>query len=441
MNLTGEDWEAPGALPGGRGILFGRCSVIACEIWALDLRSGRPHRLLAGNDDGPVGSRTGPKWGQYVAGHIVYAQDDGVFAVPFDVDAMKLRGSPVALANGLDAAIVASSVSVSASGTLVMRPGDPAGAASYQMMWVDRAGREAPVDTAWAFNPSVSAGDAGWALSPDGARLAIGLVTATGEDIWVKELRPGGRLSRVTLDPGPEHRPRWTPDGRSVTFVAPGRTPPGLYQRRADGTGTDSLLFEGYVAEGVWHPGRDLLLLRWAATTLGPGSGGRDITGFRPGTDTAATPVLVTPFDESAIMLSPDGRWLAYQSDETGANEVFVRPFPITDSGGKYQASNGGGAAPLWSRNGRELFYLAADGAMMAVRVTAGDTLQLDQPVVLFRLPAEMRLLNLLTFRYTPWDVAPDGRFLLARRVDDVDADAVIVVENFLEELKAGVPR
>jgi hypothetical protein len=124
---------------------------------------------------------------------------------------------------------------------------------------------------------------------------------------------------------------------------------------------------------------------------------------------------------------------LAYQSDETGHTEVFVRPFPNVDSG-KRQVSSGGGVAPLWSRDGRELFYLSGDNNMMAVRVAAGATLQLGEPTVLFRVRDE--LLNVETAFYTPWDVARDGRFIMARTVhaSSAEAGALIVVENWLEE-------
>jgi hypothetical protein len=134
--------------------------------------------------------------------------------------------------------------------------------------------------------------------------------------------------------------------------------------------------------------------------------------------------------------LSPDGRWLTYMSDETGTTEVFVRPFPDTDRG-KWQISSGGGRAPIWSRDGRELFFLNASNDMMAVRITTGTVFAASEPTVLFRVPDD--LLDMETEWYTPWDVAGDGRFIMARRVaaGDEGDRAIVVVENFLEELKA----
>jgi serine/threonine-protein kinase len=140
------------------------------------------------------------------------------------------------------------------------------------------------------------------------------------------------------------------------------------------------------------------------------------------------------------VALSPNGRWLAYQSDETGRTEVFVRPFPETDAG-KKQVSSGGGVAPLWSRDSKELFYLRSDHQMMAAGVRPGSTIDIDEPQMLFRVPDE--LLGAEALYYTPWDVARDGRFLMARIVtggpDDIGA--IVIAEHWLQELTAKVKR
>ena len=174
----------------------------------------------------------------------------------------------------------------------------------------------------------------------------------------------------------------------------------------------------------------------FATARKGPCGGGRDIKGVRLGRDTSPVPVIVTPFDEEAIALSPDGKWIAYQSDETGKTEVFIRSFPNTDAV-KRPVSNGGGAAPLWSRNGRELFYLSAGKDMMSARVSGGDSLTISSPAVLFHVPDDLLAVEYLF--YTPWDVAADGRFIMARvrHSGDHAASVVVVAENWLTELKA----
>ena len=149
-------------------------------------------------------------------------------------------------------------------------------------------------------------------------------------------------------------------------------------------------------------------------------------------------PLIATTYDEEAIALSPDGRWLSYESNETGRTEVFLRPFPNTDSG-KWQVSNGGGVAPLWARNGRELFYVNANRDMMVTAVGSGAEPQLGERRVLFHLRDELYLAS--QEFYTPYDIAPDGRFIMARNVTPASTiqAPLIVVENFFEELKAKV--
>ncbi len=423
---------APNALPGGRGVTFLSCS-LGCgvgQLWVLDLKTSRARLLVRG-----------AVAGEYVApGLLVYTADDGgLFAVRFDLNRLEMSGTPIPVgeSTGLGAPIP----HISRSGTLVMAlglgnglSGSSVGGRTFEMVWVDRGGRQTPVDTSWKFRLTGLANNHGWSLSPDGSRLAIGLSTGAGDDIWVKPL-PQGAPYRVTFDPRADMRPRWTPDSRFISFVTV-RQPGGLYLHRADGAGSDSVLFEGVVDEGMVTADNRGLILRQGS--LGALAGGRNITGFRLGTDKVPFPVLATEFDEEAIALSPDGKWLAYQSDETGRTEVFVRPYPNTNTG-KKQVSSGGALAPLWSRDGKELFYLSGDKKMVTARVVPGATIDFAEPKVLFQVPDE--LLGAEALYYTPWDVARDGRFLMVRQVgrESVQAGAIIVVENWIEELKAKV--
>ena len=214
-------------------------------------------------------------------------------------------------------------------------------------------------------------------------------------------------------------------------------TPGGLVQHRADGTGKDSVVVSGLIDEGAIAPDGSWVLFRVGAT--GTVSRGRDILGIRRG-DTARVPLVVTRYDEEAAMVSPDGKWLAYQSDETGRTEVFVRSFPNTDAF-KKQVSSGGGEAPLWSRDGRELYFVSGAHDMMASRVTPGAPLGMSEPAPLFRISED--LLQVEYAFYTPWDIARDGRFIMARQAHSAgDQSAVIVVaENWLRELKAKMKR
>jgi eukaryotic-like serine/threonine-protein kinase len=414
-------------LPGARGVLFQACRAPCgdANLWVLDLRSGAARVLLSD-----------VRAGHYLpSGHLLYVREGQVaMAVPFDLKSLRVRGDPTPVLDSvsIDAGITPY-LAVSGSGTLVMRRGTPAEGGQFDLVWVDRTGRESAVDSSFSFRVTQTAGNYGWALSPDGRRLALGRNTTAGDDIWIKSL-PGGPVTRLTFGSESDVRPRWTPDGRGVTFVSTA----GVFLRRADGTGSDSLLWPRLVDEAALSPDGRWLVLRAGATSAS--SGGRDIFGVRPGVDTAPVPLIVSPYDESSFGLSPDGRWIAYQSDETGRAEVFVRPFPNTNDA-KTQISNGGGRAPLWSRDGRELFYLRGDNTMIAVPVTAGAEWRDGEPRALFGLREPLTVLD--PTYYTPWDVGPDGRFIFARSLErGRDGGApLIVVENWLEELKAKVGR
>jgi Tol biopolymer transport system component len=251
-------------------------------------------------------------------------------------------------------------------------------------------------------------------------------------------------VSRVSFDTAAEFRPRWMPDGRSVSFTSTRGAPMGtatgarLYRRAADATGSDSLLLniDTPVFEAQWTRDGKWLVLRMGGTINLVG--GRDISLFRPGVDSAPVPLLASrEFDESAAAISPDGHWIAYQSNEAGREDVYLRPFPGVDAG-KRQVSTGGGTAPLWAPNGRELFYVNASRDMMSVAVGPGAELDVGEPKVLFHLGERLYLTP--NENYTPFDVSPDGqRFIMARQIVDASRPElpVVVTENWFEELKA----
>jgi len=422
-------------LPGARGVIFAACTQ-NCQppdLRVLDLRSGASRSLQL-----PDATH-----GWYLpTGHLAYARLDGsMLAVPFDLGSLETRGAPVPLLDGITMQFgVLPLATISSAGTLVMGTGSagPAQFGLYEMLWVDRGGRSTAIDSTWRFSLSIANGNIGWELSPDGSRLAIGLHTSSGDDIWVKQL-PRGPLSRLTFDSLAEQRPRWTPDGRSVMYLTGGTTN-GLHQRRADGTGRDStvLVLPVNINEGVWSRDGRWLIIRTGGNTGVAGE--RDVSAFRPGVDSAPRPLVANRgYDESAAALSPDGRWLAYASDETGRTEVYVRPFPNTESG-KWQISTSGGQAPLWAHSGRELFFVDASRNMMAVPVTGGTAFQAGAPTVLFRLDTGIFLTP--NEYYTPFDISPDDkRFIMARQIEapDTGVATFILVENWFEELKAKV--
>jgi serine/threonine-protein kinase len=421
------------ALPNGRGLLFLRC-MISCmptgELWVKDGRSGEAKRLL------PDG-----RWGAYAEGRLLFVRQDGsVFGAPFDLDALALQGAPVPLFDGVTVTNQAQ-IGLGASGRL----GYLSGALSsdrWQAVWVSREGQATPVDTAWSFQTTLDY--PGWSLSPDGTRLAMIVRNEpTLEDIWIKELDPGS-LSRLTFSEFQDINPRWTPDGRAVTFVSNRGGDYDLYQRKVDGTGADSLLlaleavgrvrtgsFESGISEALWSRDGQWLVMRVGGV---PGqSDQRDIVALRLGRDTVARPLLTAPYDEAVPALSPDDRWLAYESGETGRREIFVRPFPDVESG-KWQVSTAGGTSPVWAHSGRELFFINGSRELVSQAVRPGPAFQLGEQRVLFSIDASYEL----AADYTSFDVGPDDRrFLMVRQTAEAAAEApqLVVVENWLEEV------
>jgi serine/threonine-protein kinase len=291
-------------------------------------------------------------------------------------------------------------------------------------VWVQRDGAESPVDPSWQPQGVIN----NFALSPDGRALALDVGRNSISTIWVKQL-PTGPYSRLTFSDSGDMRPTWSSDGRSILYLGEtsnvGGTP---LMRRADGTGTvRNLLPVGS------HWGQALLTRdgRWLvlrSSIFRPGGG--DVVGVRFG-DTTLVPLVKGPTFEGKVAVSPDGRWLAYISDESGEREVYVRPFPDAGSA-RWQVSAAGGSDPVWSRNGRELFYISATSEMMSVVVAPGAAFSITPPKALFS-----------TGPYSPvgpvtsFDVHPDGRFLLLRETTPAERNELILVQNWVEEMKA----
>jgi hypothetical protein len=432
---TATAWN-PTPLPGSRGVLFSRCGPAGCtaqrDLWVADLRSGKPHFVVAG-----------ALMGRYVTtGHIVYIRPDGaMLAIAFDPKSLKTHGTPVPIRDSIALALNnVPTFAVSDEGTFITRSGSSLAAAEwYQMVWVDRTGRETIIDSTWTLHLTGYAGNSGWSLSPDGGRLAIGLNTEAGDQIWVKQL-PQGPLMRISFDSVRNYRPRWMPDGRTVMFVSTrtaAATLARLFKRPADGTGADELVFgeKRSIQEGAWAPDGKTLLIRTGGTVSLAGN--RDISVVRPGLDSTPRPVVATAeFDESAIALSPDGRWLAYESNESGHTEVFIRPFPNA-AGGRWQVSTSGGRAPLWAKSGRELFYVNEARDMVVVPIAPGVSPGIGVRKILFHLRDEIYLAN--QENYTPFDISPDGqRFIMAKRIRATAAQVapLVVTESWFQELR-----
>jgi len=298
--------------------------------------------------------------------------------------------------------------------------------------------RAEPVAPGWSFERGF-AGNFGWRLSPDDGRLVFQKAVEGNTDIWVKVL-PDGPESRLTFSETTERMPRWAPDGQTIMFRSD-RSEAGaghLWSKRADGTGEAEVLFDGFSTEmGFWSPDGEWLVLRRAGAAGNYGA--RDILAMRPGVDSVAVPLIADEnFREQGPAISPDGRWLAYTSDETGRDEVFVRPFPDVETG-KWKVSTEGGNKPLWAHSGRELFFVDNAGAMVAAEFETDSGFQTLGLETLFTLPEGTVWSSNGDF----YDITSDDqRFLVGREYGRTDGTPTQLIwfQNFFEELKARVP-
>ncbi len=402
----------PEALPNGKGMLFTVAygtGPTEFDIAVVDLATGM-HRVLV----------RGVAAKYATSGHLVYVTADGtLMAAPFDEDAMVLAGEATALVQGVGVVgIGVVDLTVSETGTLMYTTGSSNPLA--ELMSVTREGTAAEIHPGWTGDFSAPR------FSPDGSRLAITVSETNEQQIWIKQL-DRGPLAKLTFEAS-NFRAAWTPDGQWVAFVSDRGISRDLYVRRADGTGQAEVLLDR--EEQIWevHYSRDGQWIVYRAET--PSS---SIYATHVDADSIQVPLVETQFNERLPRLSPDGRWLAYMSDESGLNEVYVRPFPnVTE--GKWLVSNNGGIEPVWAHSGQELFYKSGSD-LMSAEVLSGTTFVLGERKALFSVEGFRFATNRQMYDVTP----DDQRFVMIRNLGGPEASEMIVVENFFEELKAKV--
>ena len=423
----------PQVLPGAGAILF---TVVHTplptwdddtEVVAQVLATGERKVLVHGGADG-----------RYLpSGHLLYLRKGTLMAVPFDLQQLAATGGPVALiADVMQSANTpneasesgAGQFSVSATGSLLYATGGIFPDPERSLAWVDRSGAAEPL-------PLSSRPYLGPRISPDGRRFLVW--TQGDRNVWVHDLSRGV-TTRLTFE-GRNARAIWTPDGTRITYVSAVAGSENLFWRPSDGSGSTERLAssERQQAPGAWTPdGRTLLYMEGDVAT------GYDILTLALEGDRKPHPLVQTPFSEVYADLSPDGRWLAYVSSQSGRAEVYVQPYP--GPGARQQISVNGGTAPAWSRDGQELFYIttttvggqAALTKMMEVVVQLKPTFTAGTPRTLFegRYGA--------TANVRGYDVAPDGRrFLMVQQKDRpaMRLTEMIIVQNWVEELRQEV--
>lgn len=416
-------------LPDGRrALLEVRFPDGRTEIRGLDLRN---------RDTALVTEGVHPRY--LSSGYLVYGSDappTTVMAARFDPGRMEMLGAPVPVVQDVRA------FSLSDHGKLYYTYG-PEQLWSFdrtvELIWVTRSGEPMPIDPEWTYIRGGS--NHGWSLSPDGTSLALREFTeGNGNDIWIKEVDRGSR-SRLTFHESEDLMPVWTPDGQHITFISFRGGGMDVWSKPADATGDAELVLDHdrNIAAVTWSPDGDWLLARTSGPAGAPGS--RDILAFRPGVDTTATPLLAAPgYDERDASISPDGRFIAYTSNETGRGEVYVRPFPDVDAD-RWQISTQGGSSPIWAYSGRELFFVSRR-RMMAMDVDTSSGFQHSTPRVLFEFESDW--LGVPSAQYQL--VTPDDqRFVLARDIGRAEDGTLmaggVLVNNFVAEIEDLVSR
>jgi eukaryotic-like serine/threonine-protein kinase len=402
----------PQFLPGGTALLFVTGTRGNPQIAVYSMQTGKSRMLVTGSD--PAYSPTG---------HLIYSQAGALMAAPFDSQRLEVTGPATPVVQGLTEysangqTTPSADFSVSANGTLVYAPG-VARNTPLRMVWVSRNGAAQPLSAPARVYVQPR-------ISPDGRKIAVG-VSEKDSQIWIYDVAQGA-FNRLTFQGTNNLVPLWTPDGKRVAYISNQAGQRNIFWQFADGSGGLERLTTSPNLDIPNSFSPDGKLLAFSETTP---SAGYDIL-LLGLADRKPRPFLQTPHNEAVPLLSPDGRWMAYVSDESGRNEIYVVSFP--GPGGKWQISTGGGREPAWNRNGRELFYRNGD-KMMAVEINTQSGFSAGTPRVLFQGPYQT-----LTASTPNYDVSADGqRFLM---LEPTEQPAQInVVLNWFEELKQKVP-
>jgi eukaryotic-like serine/threonine-protein kinase len=394
----------PFVLPGSKAVLFvvggtRDVSFDEANIDVLSLETRERKRLIQGG--------TFP---QYLpSGHLLYSHGQTIVAVGFDADRLEVTGNPVVVATGVlnRPAYGGADFGVSRAGTLVSVPATVS--EDRRLLSVDRRGQPEPIRVEAGFGSTAR-------VSPEGTRIASFMIGATSQ-IGIGDLRRGGGLTKITFEWDNEY-PLWTVDGARIVFSANhGGGAPNLYWQSADGSGrAERLTTSDYTQRPGWRssPGPMVPFVEVHPVSLA------DVWMLSL-EDRTVAPVVQTPYDEDFPALSPNGKWLAYQSNRSGPWEVYVQAYP--SNGRSWPISSGGGTAPLWTREGNELLYRRG-AAVMVVPVQTSPEFRAGEATKLFD-SADVLL-----------DVMPDGRFLMSHITPPPPVTSLNLVVNWFDELR-----
>ena len=412
----------PEMLPGGRAVLFTITALTggldAAQVAVLDLQTGVRRVLLRGGTHAhyvPGAGREG--------GHLIYAAAGTLRAVAFDLASLETRGPSVTvvsdvvttLRGGMDAVVAGDGTLAYVSGSLEGTP--------RTFVWVDRQGIETPI-------PAPPRPYLLPALSPDGSRVAV-YANDQGHDLWLWDL---GRttLTRLTFADGVDVVQVWTPDGRRLIFTSEQGGVRNLFSQAANSTGPIERLTESpntQYPSAVSPNGRQLIFSESTPET------DTDVMAIELDGTLRVTPIVRTALTERNGIVSPDGRWLAYEANDSGRFEIYVRPYPDVKSG-HWTVSTNGGTRPIWARSGQELVYVSPTGALMRVGVTSGPSWATTTPT----LAVKEGYVTNPNWWGRSFDISPDGQRFLMIKEGGIDGTtsppSIIVVQHWVEELK-----
>ncbi len=422
LRETSAEWTHrwPQVLPGGQAVLFtvGDRDMFSgfdeAKIFVQSLVTDERRLLIEGGS-----------FARYVQSHIVYVRNGVLMAAPFDAERLEIVGRPRPVLEWVKWFPIngTAQFALSHDGSLVYVPGGPEWEEPRRLVWVNRQGEPKPVtgDARIFYDPG---------LSPDGRKIAVAIAREGNTDLWLYDVKRD-TLSRLTVSGGEDLGPLWTPDGRRIAYYYSMTGPFQMFSLAADGSGEPQKILDGENSQRPesWSPDGKVLVFSENDPETGFDIWSLQIDDIEGGKPES---IIKTTFDELHGKLSPDGRWLAYVSNESGHYEVYVTPFP--GPGGKWQISTDGGDDPSWTRGGRELVYIDGD-EMMTVSVTGEPEFAATKPRLLFEWRRPPRLFEGVYRRY--YDVSEDGEtFLMVRGGERERSQQLHVVLHWSQELQ-----
>jgi Tol biopolymer transport system component len=420
---SGSILTNPQILPDRKSILYTSDSMKGQQkILVQSLKTGEIKELFAGYN------------AQYLStGHIVYRlpNNSNLFAIPFNLDRLEVTGGGVPIVEG-----ITPYYAISNAGTLAYIPETSGGATTKRtLLWVNREGKEEPLSAA----PNAYMN---FRISPDGKRVALFIQSAPRTSIWIWDIARE-TMTRLTFNDDADNcDPIWTLDGKRIVYTSSPKSvflgKGDIFWKAADGTGEAEKLASSpdrALFPRSWsRDGKNLVVWEFTPSPMQIGIGIISMEG-----DPVRKPLLQEKYLQKDPMISPDGRWIAYASNESGKYEVYVRPFPEVNKG-KWQVSTSGGNTPLWSPDSRELYYHIGDAAM-AVPVETESAFKPGTPTVLFRNITSLSSTGVDMTNDTYWDISPDGKhFLMVKEAVAEAPRKINIVVNWFEELKQRIP-